>query len=216
LATTPVYGWDYQSLSDPPNGATLGQNLALDAEATVAALDARLVLAEADVALRYRSTQVVSSAVAAVTFSSIPTTLRKLEIVWTARSTTAAVAANLRLRVNNNSGALYSSNFIQQNNTTITGNIQSATTFWQAGVIAGATAAANNFGGGTVTIAAWNAPHANLNHTHHSHFYESAPNSWFESGGGLFFAAAPYNRLDFFCDAGNLDVNSQFLVLGWI
>lgn len=35
MATTPVFGWRYQTLADPPNGATLGEHLALDAEATV-------------------------------------------------------------------------------------------------------------------------------------------------------------------------------------
>ena len=57
MPTTPTYGWRYQGLSDPPNGALLGQNLALDAEATVVAnaatalagdnaLDARLDVIE--------------------------------------------------------------------------------------------------------------------------------------------------------------------------
>jgi hypothetical protein len=38
LATTPVYGWEYQTLADAPNGAVLGEDLALDVEATVSAL----------------------------------------------------------------------------------------------------------------------------------------------------------------------------------
>lgn len=216
MATTPVYGWDYQTLADPPNGASLGENLANDIEATVTALNTRVVATEADVALRYRATQLVSSATAAVTFTSIPSTLRRLQVSWTARSTTAAVAANLRCRVNNDSGGNYNGNFTQQNNVTITGNVQVAATFWQVGVITGATATANNFGSGTIWIPGWNAPHANINHQHTSHVYEAAATSWFETGGGLYFAAGPYTRLDFFCDAGNVDVNSEFLLLGWI
>lgn len=35
MATTPVYGWPYQGLSDPPNGATLGEGMALGIEATL-------------------------------------------------------------------------------------------------------------------------------------------------------------------------------------
>lgn len=216
MPTTPKYAWRYLSLSDPPHIPNLGQNLATDIEATVSALDTRVVAVEADVALRYRATQTVSSAVAAVTFTGIPSTLRKLEVIWTARSTNAAVAQNLRCRVNNDSGTNYNGNFIQLNNTTVAGNVQTAATFWQVGVITGSTAAANNFGGGEITIPAWNAPHTNINQVHHSHVYEAAATSWYESGGGLYFAAGPYNRLDFFADAGNIDVNSQFLVLGWV
>lgn len=37
MATTPVYFWPYQSLTDPPNGASLGADLALAVEATVQA-----------------------------------------------------------------------------------------------------------------------------------------------------------------------------------
>ena len=46
MATTPGFGWPYQTLSDPPNGAILGEDLALAIEATVqsqvAALATRL------------------------------------------------------------------------------------------------------------------------------------------------------------------------------
>jgi hypothetical protein len=39
LATTPTYGWEYQTLADAPNGALLGEDLALDIEATVSGID---------------------------------------------------------------------------------------------------------------------------------------------------------------------------------
>lgn len=35
MPNTPVYGWPYQGLSDPPNGAVLGEGLALGIEATL-------------------------------------------------------------------------------------------------------------------------------------------------------------------------------------
>lgn len=40
MATTPVYAWPYQTLSDRPDGPNLGEDLALAIEATVAALAA--------------------------------------------------------------------------------------------------------------------------------------------------------------------------------
>ena len=59
---TPIYGWPYQSLFDPPDGAELGEDLALAIEATlnglitgsiggpIAALDTRIDTLEADTA----------------------------------------------------------------------------------------------------------------------------------------------------------------------
>lgn len=41
-ATTPHYGWPYQTLTDPPDGAGLGEDLALAIEATVQGLDTQL------------------------------------------------------------------------------------------------------------------------------------------------------------------------------
>jgi len=40
LPTTPTFGWPYHSVADPPNGAKLGQDLALAIEATVVAVQA--------------------------------------------------------------------------------------------------------------------------------------------------------------------------------
>ncbi len=40
MPTTPTYGWPYQSLTDPPDGPNLGEDLALAIEATVASLAA--------------------------------------------------------------------------------------------------------------------------------------------------------------------------------
>lgn len=54
---TPIYGWPYHALTDPPDGADLGEDLALAIEATVSGLDvradagdARLTALEADTA----------------------------------------------------------------------------------------------------------------------------------------------------------------------
>ena len=51
MATTPVYGWPYQALGDAPNGASMGEDLALAIEATVNALTATVASLTADLAL---------------------------------------------------------------------------------------------------------------------------------------------------------------------
>lgn len=50
MANTPVYGWPYQSLTDPPDGPNLGEDLALGVEATLAALAAQVTTLQSDVA----------------------------------------------------------------------------------------------------------------------------------------------------------------------
>jgi hypothetical protein len=46
VATTPVYAWPFQTLPDLPNGASLGQNLALAVEAKVQSLEGRIASLE--------------------------------------------------------------------------------------------------------------------------------------------------------------------------
>lgn len=50
MGTTPVYGWPFQALTDPPNGADLGEDLALAIEATVAAQAALVATLQSQVA----------------------------------------------------------------------------------------------------------------------------------------------------------------------
>lgn len=42
MPTTPTFGWPYQSLSDPPDGASLGEDGFVAADATVAGISAAL------------------------------------------------------------------------------------------------------------------------------------------------------------------------------
>lgn len=62
MATTPVYGWPYQSLTDAPNGADLGEDLALGIEATLAALAAQVTTLQSDVAALQTATTYTGSA----------------------------------------------------------------------------------------------------------------------------------------------------------
>lgn len=164
----------------------------------------------------YRVVQkVTGSPVARVTFSSIPTSIRVLTCTWTARGTSAVIASNMRAQVNNDNGTNYDNNFMQVNNSTVSGNVGVGVNVWQIGVCTAGSAAANNFGSGELHIPGWNNPHsANLNCQYRSHMWESAANSWYQSGGGLYFAGGPFNRLDFFCDTGNIDTGSEFLLTG--
>lgn len=47
--TTTIYGWPYQEATDPPDGASLGQDLAEAIETTVDGIDDRVTAAETDI-----------------------------------------------------------------------------------------------------------------------------------------------------------------------
>lgn len=204
MGTTPTYGLRYQELTDPPHGPDLGKNLATDVEAQIARLDA----------LRFRATQTLATTTASVTFS-VPSNVRRLVVSWTVRATAAAVLGNLWMRVNGSTAASYNTNLMRVNNTTQSNTVEVAVTRASIGVITAASSAANNFGTGEVTIVGWHAPHPSLNFTFQSHAYESQPNSWHVSGGGLYFAAGPYNSLTFLPDVGSFAAGSDFTLLGW-
>lgn len=62
MGTTPVYGWPFQGLTDPPDGADLGESLALAIEATVAAMAAQIATLQTDVTALQTATADTGSA----------------------------------------------------------------------------------------------------------------------------------------------------------
>jgi len=220
VATTPTYGWDYQGLSDPPNGALLGENLALDAEATVSGIDTRLTTAESDINViqaigPYTARTILSGTQAAITFSSIPSNLRRLKLFWTARGDTGGFP-DLRIRVNNDSGANYHFEYLQGNGAVPSSAPGTSGTSAQLGFIPGVTATPNSFGAGECTIVGWDSPH-------------SIWLSWVATSGmnvpgtlqvvhattGSYIVAGPYTRLDIFLGSGSFVSGSDFQLEGW-
>lgn len=157
----------------------------------------------------------VGVATAVHSIQSIPSGLRKLMVVWDSRSSTAAVAANMFMRVNNVSTASYTWTIKQTNNITRSApvNTGAADTGMRVGVVAGATATANNQGHGVIDISMWD--NSWLHQTHQNHFWESQVNSWIQEGSGQYATAGAYNRLDFYMDAGNVAAGSRFHLEGW-
>lgn len=161
----------------------------------------------------YRDVQLLGANAASVTFSSIPSTLKKLELSWRARSTDASVSVDLRMRINGDTGGNYHNNFFYVQNVTQTHFTGAAAAWGNVGVIGAATSGANNFGHGRAEVIGWNA--VNPNTVWQAHYYESAANSWNAAGGFLYFAAAPYTSVTFLPAAGNLLAGSEFHLYGW-
>jgi hypothetical protein len=157
----------------------------------------------------------VGSSTALHSITGIPTSLRKLRVVWNARSTQATVAQNMFMRINNVNTASYTWTIGQINNITRTApvNTAAADTGMRVGVVGGASAAANNLGHGVIDISGWS--NSWIHQTHQNHFWETPTNSWLQEGSGQYPFAGPYNRLDFYMDLGNVAAGSFFHLEGW-
>ena len=168
----------------------------------------------------------VGAAVSSVSFTSIPTTLKKLEVHWTARDDWAGFAGGTGyIRVNNDTGANYRWQLGQSS-----GDGTSTTAFRNAsfpsgdtrgafGIYARAGSASGVFGSGTITFPAWNAPHTNhLAWTWDSLTLNSTSSqAWHQTGGGLYAGTSPYNRIDLFPEsaAQKWASGTQFVLYGW-
>jgi hypothetical protein len=96
--TTAIYGWPYQEATDPPDGASLGQDLAEAIEATVDSIDDRVDTAETDItALETANTPV---SVSGATVGSAATNFAVNDAV--ARTTHGGKIVYIRLDINSN------------------------------------------------------------------------------------------------------------------
>jgi hypothetical protein len=162
----------------------------------------------------FRANNLLAIDTASITFSAIPSTLKRLNLAWTARSTVATVYCDIRMRINGDSGANYNLNHHNQLNATITSFATTAALFATIGVIPGATAVANNFGAGEIVFPAWDAPHPGLDWHFHSHFFDSAANSVMSQGGGVYPPAGPFVSVNLFPETGSFKAGSEFTVYG--
>ncbi len=162
----------------------------------------------------YRTTQTLGSAAATVTFSSIPTYLTALVLTWTARSDAVTTAVPINLKINNDGSAGYFGNYLTTINTTQTITPTTvAGTIARIGAIPAASAGAAKYAAGVLEIPGWASPHQKLNMTYRSHFYDTAANSFLESGGWLYDPNGPYTSL-VLSTSGNFITGSSFTLSG--
>lgn len=86
-----------------------------------------------------------------ISFSSIPQTYSTLRLVCRVRAAASVTAVQYGIRFNSDTASNYSFQFIQSNNTTVTGGAIAGTSIG-FGVCAGASADASNFSAGFVEI----------------------------------------------------------------
>jgi len=219
-AITPVYGFPFQSLTDPPDGPNLGEDLALAVESVLVSLTTRLQQAEASVAALqsaapYRARQIVTAPLGTVTFSGIPSNLRELTLRFSCRTDNAVVFQGVNLRVNNDATNNYNSQVLQGSGAAATASNTAATNKVFLGLIYGASGTANAFAHGWTQLIDWDSPHASYLGLVSITQLTGGTNA-VDVTGGSYAPAGPYNRLDIFPDAGNFIAGSSFQLEGWL
>lgn len=218
---TPVYGWPYQQLPDPPDGAALGQNLALAIEATVQAQAALITSLSAQIAALqpnkpiYRNRITLTSSQPNVTFSNIPTNLRNLRIEYTARADTAAFDTNIDMRINGDSTASAHryEYMVMVNLANPTGSGATSNLVFLSNIPA-ASSTAGQFGSGRVNITGWDsAAHLNwLSGEFQAGYYSN--NGIYTNGHFAYSGNGPYTSIVLFPNPGNFIAGSDFMLEG--
>jgi hypothetical protein len=161
-------------------------------------------------------TTVTGSVAASISFPSIPQTHTDLWLVFSGRGDVAAVATNLKFRLNNDSGNNYNDQQIYAAATTVTGAEDISAAQAHAGVLAGASAASGvasmldllipNYVGGTF---------------HKAYRSVSADNRGVASGAhlaltttGLYRSTTAITRLDIFPSSGNFAIGTVATLYG--
>lgn len=99
-------------------------------------------------AMQLISTQVVTSPVSSITFSSIPSTFSHLQIRAVARTDRSANADDLlTVRLNSDTGTSYASHLLYSSGNQVQATASVNQTYWRSLYLPGAGATANSFGG---------------------------------------------------------------------
>jgi len=164
----------------------------------------------------WRARQTLSGSAASVTFSSIPSSLRSLRVLYTVRSDAAVNVQLLKMRINGDSGAQYSFSIIQGANTTVSASSLGAETSGYCGLSLGASAAAGVYSSGVIYLAGWDSPHAAaLGWTFTAQALGTGLANFFShSGGGVYSPTGAHTSLTLFPEAGSFVTGSDFQLEG--
>lgn len=160
---------------------------------------------------------VEGGATASVTFGSIPSTFSHLQLTWHARGDTSGNNTLLLLRFNGDTSAIYQRQFIEA---IANGGGGSGSTANQTSIIAGqvsaASATANFWAGGTITITGWASPGGYLNTVATgTAFVTNSTNSYCGLYCGQYNSTGPYTSLTLLPGAGNFVTGSAFSLYGY-
>ena len=150
-------------------------------------------------------------------FESIPQTFENLRIRWMGRSLTATDFEEVRLRVNNDSSAIYNTNKqFWFGNITRTPSTETGGTSFGAGVIPANTATAGRTGGGELLLTSYARPifHKNVNGHNTASRGAAADDQFMYLIGGVWMSIVPITRLSLFPVGGSWATGSIATLYG--
>lgn len=165
----------------------------------------------------YRVNNTLSGSTGTVTFSSIPTSLKRIEVRYTVRGD-ASANGNLLLRINGNSGTNYS---WQAFNAFTIGTSNSSNTLQTSVLVGGIPVGggAGIWGVGRIDIVGWDAPHADqlmgLAHAGYIFNTTGGSNNTYTTFAYKGTSASGYTSLSLIADAGSFLAGSEFILEGW-
>lgn len=164
----------------------------------------------------YRSVVVTGGTVSSIDFSSIPSTLRSLRVYHTLRGDTAAVAINVRMRINGSSSSVYQSQGMVGSGAGTSAAAENSSTSASFGSATAANQTAGQYAAGIINFYGWNSPHTHFLSWHFLNEGRGSGGAMFvEVGGGSFNATGPYTSLTFFPVSGGFITGSQIVLEGW-
>lgn len=159
------------------------------------------------------SSNVLASATASVTFSSIPATYTDLVLRVSARGTGATTFENMTVRFNGSAASNYSMTWIRGDGATPTSARQAATTEAWTAYVDAASATANTFGSVDIYIPSY----ASSNKKPFSSFSAQENNSttaYLQSTALLWGLTDAITSILVDLDGGNFDIGSSFYLYG--
>jgi hypothetical protein len=161
------------------------------------------------------NTQVLSSAAASVTFSSLPTVYSHLQIRYSARGDAGVSNTTFLVRFNGDTATNYSQHWFYGNNAAVTYGTGSAQTGIGLITYAANSATASHFTGGVVTIPNYQST-TNNKTLQVSTVTQSTggPIMVAGQGGGAWYSTAAVTSLTLVSGTGNFNTNSRFSLYG--
>jgi hypothetical protein len=143
------------------------------------------------------------SGTGSITFSSIPQTYTHLQLFYRIKVAKAVGPHGLVIRFEGDSSANYSFNYIQTNNTTVTGGTTIGSTIPIVGVVPGAGATAGYFGTGIITISNYRDTSYQKRWNVSSSFMDTtAASSYVRQSGGLWTSTSAITQITLHDDSG--------------
>lgn len=160
-------------------------------------------------------TQILGASAASVTFSSIPTTMRRLSLRILAKCDAAVNTQNMYIRINGDSTSNYNSQETSSVNTVASGTNLPGTNVGLIGSVVGTSAASNQWGSATVEFQGWASSTGRACWTFVTQaLANGAANFVVQTGGGQYLVAGPYSSITIMPATGNFIAGSEFILEG--